>query len=79
MISFVDDDLVVSQNKYISLLNANLFCSYNVISSLLLKFSLIIKHGKTDVFYFSRAHGPFNPPALNLSLLGGPSLLSKET
>jgi len=34
MISFVDDDLFVSQSKSISLLNANLFCSYNVISYL---------------------------------------------
>jgi len=30
-------------------------------SSLLSKFNLIIKHGKTDVFHFSRAHGAFNP------------------
>jgi len=78
MISLVDDGLFVSQNKSISLSNANLFCSYNFILSLLLKFSLIIKHGKTDVFHFSRAHGPFNPPALNLFPLGGSSLLSKE-
>ena len=78
MIYFVDNGLFVSQNKSISLSNTNLFCSYNIISSLLLKFSLIIKHGKTDVFHFSIAHGPLNPPALNLSPLGGPSLLLKE-
>jgi len=79
MISFVDNGLFVSQNKSISLSNANLFCSYNIISSLLFKFDLIIKYGKTDIFHFSRAHGPFNPSALDLPPLDGPSLLPKET
>ena len=79
IISFVDNGLFVSQNKSISLSNANLFCSYNIISSLLLKFGLIIEHGKTNVFHFSRAHGPFNPSVLDLSPLGGPSLFPKET
>ena len=79
MISFVNNSLFVSQNKSISLSNANLFCSYKVILSLLLKFGLIIKHEKTDIFHFSRAHGPFNPPALDLFPLGSSSLLSKET
>jgi len=57
LISFVDDGLFVSQNKYILYSNANLFCSYNIMSSLLSKFDLIIEYGKTDVFYFSRAYG----------------------
>jgi len=79
MISFVENGLFVSQNKSTSLLNTNLFCSYNVISSLLCKFSLIIEYGKTDIFHFSKAHGPFNPPALDLSSLGSPFFLYKET
>ena len=79
MISFVDDGLFISQNKSISHSNANLFCSYNVISSLLLKYSLIIKYGKTDIFHFSRSHGAFNPPPFDLSPIRGPLLLSKET
>jgi len=77
--SFVDDGLFISQNKSISHLNANLFCSYNVISSLLLKFSLIVEHGKTDVFHFSRLHRVFVSPFLNLSPIGGLLLLPKET
>jgi len=40
IISFVDDGLFISQNKSISHLNATLFYSYNVISSLLTKLSL---------------------------------------
>ena len=56
IISFINDSLFISQNKSISLSNANLFCSYNVISFFLMKFRLVIEHGKTKVFYFSRLH-----------------------
>ena len=59
--------------------NANLFCCYNIISSLLIKCNLVIKHRKTDIFHFSRSHSSFNPPPLNLSPLGGPVLLLKDT
>ena len=79
IISFVDDGLFISQNKSISHSNANLFCCYNIILSLLTKCSLVIEHGKTDIFHFSRSHRVFNPPSLNLSSLGGPVLLPKET
>jgi len=79
MISFVDDGLFVSQSKSISHLNANLFCSYNIISSILLKYGLIIKHEKTNVFHFSRLHGTFNLPSLNFTSINGSLLLPKET
>jgi len=79
MIFFVENGLFVSQNKSILHLNANIFCNYSIISSLLLKYGLIIKHGKTDIFHFSRSHRAFNPPPLNLSPNSGPLLLSKET
>ena len=79
IISFVDNGLFVSQSKSISHSNANLFCCYNVISSILLKYGLIIKHGKTDVFHFTRSHGTYNPPSFNLTPIGSLSLLSKET
>ena len=79
LIYFVDNELFVSQNKSILHSNANLFCSYNIMSSLLLKFGLIIEHGKTDIFYFSRAHRAFNPPSLDLSPINGSMLLPKDT
>ena len=60
-------------------LKANLFYSYNVISSILSKYSLIIEYGKTDVFYFTRSHGTYNPPPFNLTPIGGPLLFPKET
>ena len=67
MISFVDNGLFISQNKFISHLNTNIFCSYNIILSLLLKFGFIVEHGKTDIFHFSRSHRAFDPPFLDLS------------
>jgi len=54
ILSVIDDGLFISQNKSLVVLNTNIFCSYNVISSLLRKFRLIIEHRKTEVFYFSR-------------------------
>ena len=60
-------------------MNNFLFCSYHITSSLLKRFSLIMEHGKTEVFYFSRLHGIFDPPPLNLITLEGPILCSKNT
>ena len=53
ILSFVDDGLFISQNKSIHVSNANLCCSYNIISNLLTKFSLVMEYGKTEVFHFS--------------------------
>ena len=77
LISFVDDGLIIAQNKSIDISNSHLFCSY--ISNLLVKFGLIIKHSKTEVFHFNRSHGSFNPPPLNLSPIGGPILHPKNS
>jgi len=79
IISFVNDSFFISQNKSISHLNTNIFYSYNAISSLLMRFELVVKHGKTEVFHFSRLHGVFNPPLLNLTAIGGSILLPKGT
>ena len=38
-----------------------------------------MEHSKTEVFHFSRLQGPFNPPPLNLSPIGGPILYPKES
>ena len=78
IISFVDNGLFISQNKSISHSNANLFCNYNIISSLLMKFELVVEYGKTEVFHFSRSHKAFNP-LLDLIHIGDPVLLPKTT
>ena len=78
-ISFVDNGLIISQNKLIVISNSQLFCSYNILSKLLDSFSLIIEHSKTDIFHFNRSHGIFNPPPLDLSATGGPILRPKDS
>ena len=79
IIYFVNDSLFISQNKSISHLNANIFCSYNVIYSLLMRFRLVMEHRKTKVFHFSRLHRVFNPLLLNLTTIEGPILLLKTS
>jgi len=77
LLSFVENDLLITQSKSFKTSNAHFFCSYNVALNLLTKFSFQVKHSKTKVFYFSRVHGIFNPPLLDLSPLGGPILSPK--
>jgi len=79
IISFVDNRLLISQDKSLDISISHLFCSYNVVTNLLDKFRLIVEHLKTDIFHFSRSHGLFNPPPLNLSPLGGPILSPKSS
>ena len=79
LISFVDDGLIISQNKSIDISNSYLFCSYNILTKLLDKFGLIIEHSKTETFYFNRLHEMFNPSPLNLSTIGGPVLCPKDS
>jgi len=79
VISFVDNELFISQDKSFDILNFNLFCSYQIMSLLLEQFGLIIKHGKTEVFHFSRMHRVFNLPSLDLIILGGPIIHPKKT
>ena len=79
LISFVDDSLIISQNKSIDISNLQLFYSYNILSRLLVKFGLNIEHSKTETFHFNRFHGMFNSPPLNLLSIRGPILCSKSS
>jgi len=54
ILSFVDDGLFIAQSKSLTVSNSNLFCNYNIISSILDRFGLVLEHGKTEVFHFSR-------------------------
>ena len=79
ILSFVNDSLIIAQNKSFDISNSHLFCSYNILSKLLDSFSLIIEHSKTENFHFSKSQGFFNPPPLDLSPLGGPILQLKDS
>jgi len=52
---FVDDGLLISQEKSYSLSNSFLLCSYNIISKILIDAGLVIEHNKTEIFHFTRA------------------------
>jgi len=78
-ISFMDDDLFISQSNSIDISISRLYCSYNILTNLLEKFGLVVKHSKTEIFHFNRFHGIFNPPPLDLSPLGGNALLPSNT
>jgi len=79
ILSFVDNRLFISQNKSIHVLNANLFCSYNIFPNLLTKFGLVVEHRKTEVFHFSRQRREFNLPPVDLTLIGGAVLHPNES
>jgi len=76
---FVNDRLFISQERSFDNTNANLFYSYNIISSLLEQFGLIVKYRKTKNFHFSRLYRIFNILPLNLSQIDGLILYSKDT
>ena len=79
ILSFVDDGLIITQNKSFDISNSHLFYSYNVLSKLLDSFGLVIEYSKTEVFHFSRSQSFFNPPPLDFSLIRGPISRPKDT
>ena len=79
ILSFVDNGLLISQSKSFNLFNACLFSSYNIASKLLSKFGFLVEHLNTEVFHFSRLHGNFNLPLLDLSSIGSSSLVPNDT
>ena len=79
IISFVNDSLFISRSKSFDISNSHLFCKYNILSNLLKKFGLVVKHSKTEIFHFNRSHSTFDPPLLDLSPLGGNILCLNDT
>ena len=76
ILSFVDDGLLISQEKSYVLFSSFLLYSYNIMSKILLDSGLIIEHSKTELFYFTRARYPSNP-SIDLSSVGGPVISPK--
>ena len=79
IISFVDNGLLITQNKSFNISNSWLFCSYNIAFNLLSQFCLWVEYLKTKFFHFLRSRNNINSPSLDLSSLGGPILYPKST
>lgn len=78
-LSFVDDGLLISQEKNSEKTNATLYAGFNILSPILRDFGLVVEHAKSEVFHFTRATKQSDPPPLDLSPLGGPILRPKDT
>jgi len=76
ILSFVDNGLLISQEKSYELSSAFLLSSYNMISKIFSDVSLVMEHNKSEVFHFTRACNPPNP-FINLISVGGPLLHPK--
>jgi len=58
ILSFVDDGLLISQEKSYLLSSSFLLCSYNIISKILIDAGLVMEYSKTELFHFTRARHP---------------------
>jgi len=76
ILSFVDNGLLISQEKSYDLSSAFLFSSYNMILKIFTDAGLVIEHNKSEVFHFTQAQNPPNP-SLDLTSIGGPVLHPK--
>jgi len=76
ILSFVDNGLLISQEKSFELFSAFLLCSYNIMSKVLHDAGLVMEHSKSEVFHFTQSQRPPNQP-LDLSSVGGPILTPK--
>jgi len=74
MLSFINDKLFISLDKNFEKSNANLVCSYNIITFLFKQFGFAIEYNKSKVFHFSRFTKNFDLSPLNLESLEGPIL-----
>ena len=54
-LSFIDNSPLISQEKSFEKTISFLFYSYNIVSSILDQFGLVIEYEKTEVFHFSRS------------------------
>jgi len=76
VLSFVDNGLLISQEKSYSLSLSFLLCSYNIMSKLLMDTGLVMEHSKSEYFHFTRSCYPPNP-SIDISSVEGPILYPK--
>ena len=76
ILSFVNNGLLISQEKSYSLSSSFLLCSYNIMFKILIDTGPVMEHSKTKLFHFMRAQYLPNP-SINLSSVGGPIISPK--
>ena len=76
ILSFVDDGLLIFQEKMYNKTLPELYSSYRVVTDLMVTFSLVMEHDKSEIFYFSRVHNNSNLK-LDLSAIHTPTLKPK--
>ena len=76
ILSFVDNDILISQEKTYNIILPELYSSYRVVIDLMVIFGLVIEHDKSEIFYFSRTHNDSNPE-LDLLAIGALTLKPK--
>ena len=75
-LSFVDNSLLICYRKTYNTTLPELFNSYRVITDLIVLFGLVMEHGKSEIFYFSRIYNKSNPE-LDFSAIGTSTLEPK--
>ena len=73
---FVDNSLLISQEKTYNTILPELYSSYRVVTDLMVMFGLVMEHDKSKIFHFSRVHNNLNSK-LDLSAIGTPTLKPK--
>jgi len=53
ILSFIDNDLFVSQEKNFEKTNTNLFLCFNMFALILYDFALVVDYSKSEVFHFT--------------------------
>ena len=71
-------DILSLKENLLKKMNSYIFCSHNIIYSLLKQFELVIEYEKCKVFHFSRLYSFFDLPPLKISHFGGYILKHKE-
>ena len=73
---FVDDGLLISQEKSLQISHVHLSSSYRIISQIFDAAGLVVEHSKTELFHFTRQH-LYSSPSLDLTPTGGHILQPK--
>jgi len=60
ILSFLDNGLLISQEKTYNKTLPELYSSYRVVTDLIVMFGLVIEHDKSEIFHFSRVYNDLN-------------------